>query len=164
MTSSGSGASLLFLREDEIRRGIELLYFGYSRMTRTLDGELAQAGLGHAHHRALYFIARQPDLTVGELLALLGITKQSLGRALADLTERALVETRPGQQDRRQKRLRLTAEGKTLEAGLFKGLSRAMAAAYVEAGQGSVSGFWQVLEGLIPEGDRPMIKALRRHG
>ena len=163
MASTGSGASPLFLREDEIRRGIELLYFGYSHLTRAIDADLARAGLGHAHHRALYFIARQPDLTVGALLALLGITKQSLGRVLTDLTERDLIETRPGTQDRRQKRLRLTAAGKALETALFEGLRRAMAAAYVQAGQGSVSGFWQVLEGLLPEADRAMVHELRHH-
>ena len=57
-------ASPLFLREDEIRRGIEMLYFGYSALTRSIDEGLAAQGLGRAHHRALYFISRQPDLTV----------------------------------------------------------------------------------------------------
>jgi hypothetical protein len=51
-------ASPLFLREPEIRRGVELLYFGYGHLTRAIDEQLAQQGLGRAHHRALYFIAR----------------------------------------------------------------------------------------------------------
>lgn len=88
-------ASPLFLREAEIRRGVELLYFGYSHLTRSIDEGLAAQGLGRAHHRALYFVARQPDLTVGELIALLAITKQSLGRVLGDLTERGLIELAP---------------------------------------------------------------------
>ena len=92
----GPDASPLFLREAEIRRGVELLYFGYSHLTRAIDEELAAQGLGRAHHRALYFIARQPDLTVSELLKLLAITKQSLGRVLTELSERQLVEHRPG--------------------------------------------------------------------
>src|SRR5688500_19911048 len=61
------GASPLFLREPEIRRGVELLYFGYSHLLRGIDEGLAELGLGRAHHRSLYFIARQPDLTVSEL-------------------------------------------------------------------------------------------------
>lgn len=161
MASTGSTASPLFLREDEIRRGIELLYFGYSHMTRAIDADLGKQGLGRAHHRALYFIARQPDLIVSELLSLLAITKQSLGRVLNDLIERGLVETRPGSRDRRQKQLRLTAEGSRMEAALFEALRTKMAAAYVQAGQGSVSGFWQVLEGLIPPEDRTMVFGLR---
>jgi len=163
MTGTGSTASPLFLREDEIRRGIELLYFGHSHLTRSVDAILAEQDLGRAHQRALYFIARQPDLMVSELLALLAITKQSLGRVLNELVERQLVETRPGKQDRRQKLLHLTTEGAKLEARLFEALRAKMASAYVQAGQGSVSGFWHVLEGLIPEQDRQMVAALRDH-
>ena len=85
-------ASPLYLREDEIRRGIELLYFGYTAMVRGADAILAREGFGRAHHRALYFIARRPGLPVGELLRLLGITKQSLGRVLGELQDKALVE------------------------------------------------------------------------
>ena len=120
MTVQTPNASPQFLREDEIRRGIELLYFGYSNMTRAIDETLAHQGLGRAHHRALYFISRQPDLTVSELLKLLAITKQSLGRVLNDLIERGYIEARAGTRDRRQKLLRLTPEGARLEAALFR--------------------------------------------
>lgn len=161
MTAQISPASPLFLREDEIRRGVELLYFGYSHLIRSIDEILAPQGLGRAHHRALYFISRQPDLTVSELLKLLAITKQSLGRVLGELAERGHVETRPGVRDRRQKLLRLTPSGTALEAELFRALRERMAVAYAQAGQGSVTGFWRVLEGLIPPGDRAMIAALR---
>src|SRR3546814_9877604 len=107
-TSQIAPASPLFLREDEIRRGIEMLYFGYSALTRSIDEGLAAQGLGRAHHRALYFISRQPDLTVKDLLRLLAITKQSLGRVLNDLIEQGYIETRPAASGRRQKLLRLS--------------------------------------------------------
>ncbi|WP_448664727.1 MarR family transcriptional regulator [Sphingomonas sp. CJ20] len=155
-------ASPLFLREPEIRRGVELLYFGYSNLTRSIDAQLAEQGLGRAHHRALYFIARKPDLTVSELLALLAITKQSLGRVLGELSERGLVETRSGERDRRQRLLRLTHAGAELETTLFEALREKMSAAYSSANPGAVGGFWAVLEGLIPEEDRQRIAALGR--
>lgn len=154
-------ASPLFLREDEVRRGVELLYFGYSNLTNSIDAGLEVIGLGRAHHRALYFISRQPDLTVSELLRLLAITKQSLGRVLIELVEREYIETRPGTRDRRQKLLRLTPSGAALEAELFRALREKMAAAYTQAGQGSVTGFWRVLEGLIPTEDLSMVAGLR---
>lgn len=159
-------ASPLFLREDEIRRGIEMLHFGYGALTRSIEDALAAGGpaaqgLGRAHHRALYFISRQPDLTVTQLLRLLGVTKQSLGRVLTDLTERGLVETRPGIRDRRQKLLRLSPVGAALEVEMFRTLREKMAAAYGHAGQSSVTGFWRVLEGLIPDQDRAMVFGLR---
>ena len=155
-------ASPLFLREVEIRRGVELLYFGYSHLTRTVDDMLDEKGLGRAHHRALYFIARKPDLTVGMLLRLLGITKQSLGRVLTDLNVRMLVETRIGAFDRRQKLLRLTQDGTKFEAELFDALRERLGAAYSHAGQAAVTGFWQVLEGLIPVEDRALAIDLSR--
>ena len=154
-------ASPLFLREHEIRRGVELLFFGYTRLTRSIDEGLAEHGLGRAHHRALYFIARQPDLTISDLLKMLAITKQSLGRVLNELSERGLIETRAGEVDRRQKLLRLTTEGKAFEAQLFDALRSNLSAAYAAAGQESVTGFWRVLEGLIPPADRAMVAALQ---
>lgn len=161
MTAPTPSASPLFLREPEIRRGVELLYFGYSHMTRSIDQCLATQGLGRAHHRALYFIARQPDLTVSQLLEHLAITKQSLGRVLNELGDRGLIESRAGERDRRQRLLRLTAEGADLERQLFDALREKLAAAYGRAGQAAVGGFWAVLEGLIPENERARVEALR---
>jgi DNA-binding MarR family transcriptional regulator len=155
-------ASPLFLRENEVRRGVELLFFGYTRLTRAIDEGLAEHGLGRAHHRALYFIARQPDLPISALLKILAITKQSLGRVLTDLGERGLVETRAGDVDRRQKLLRLTPDGVQFEAQLFDALRNNLAAAYAAAGQESVTGFWRVLEGLIPVEDKAMVVALQK--
>ena len=154
-------ASPLYLREDEIRRGVELLYFGYINMVKGADAILAREGLGRAHHRALYFIARRPGMPVGDLLRLLAITKQSLGRVLSDLQARALVEQVIGVRDRRQRLLRLTASGDAMEAALFAELRTGMALAYGEAGQNAVTGFWAVLTGLVPAADRPLIDALQ---
>lgn len=155
-------ASPLFLTEPELRRGIELMHFGQSHLLRALDTVLTPVGLGRAHQRTLYFVARQPDLSVTDLLRLLAITKQSLGRVVTDLTDRGLIETRPGSEDRRQRLLRLTEAGAALEAELFARLSKALGAAYAAAGQDAVGGFWAVLEGLVPPAERARIPALRR--
>lgn len=162
MTAPNAPASPLFLREPELRRGMELLYFGNSHLTRAIDRGLARQGLGRAHHRALYFMARRPGMAVGELLALLNITKQSLGRVLTELIDRGLVETRAGERDRRQRLLSLTASGAALEAELFAALREKLSHAYSRAGQNAVTGFWSVLEGLIPAEELPQVEALRR--
>ena len=161
VSASPSAASALFLREPELRRGMELLYFGYSSYVRAIDRDLSRHGLGRAHHRALYFIARRPGLTVSELLSLLAITKQSLGRVLNEMADRKLVETKPGERDRRQRLLSLTAEGSALENELFEAARKRMAHAYGQAGQQAVSGFWSVLEGLIPDDALPQVRQLR---
>lgn len=142
-----AGASALFLREAEVRRGIELLFLGQARLARAVAPILADSGLGRAHQRALYFVARHPDLTVGALLGHLGVTKQSLNRVLSELTERGLIEARPGRDDRRQRLLRLTESGRALEARLFEAMRAELAAAYAAAGPDAVGGFWAVLEG-----------------
>lgn len=161
MVTLATAASPLFLREPELRRGLELLYFGHSHLTRSIDRGLSVEGLGRAHHRALYWIARSPDMTVSQLLSVLAITKQSLGRVLNELGDRGLVETRPGDRDRRQRLLRLTDTGRALESELFEALRERLSAAYTSAGQAAVGGFWAVLEGLIPDEERARIEELR---
>ena len=71
-------SSALFLRDTAIRRGMELMMFAQTRFLRTADEKLAELGLGRAHHRALYFIGRCPDVTVGDLLLLLAVTQTKL--------------------------------------------------------------------------------------
>ncbi len=163
-TGQPAHASALFLRESEIRRGIELLIFGYASMIREADALLARHGLGRAHQRALYFIARQPGLAVSDLLRLLGVTKQSLSRVLADLVRLGLAEQSVGIHDRRQRCMRLTSSGKALESELFEALRHNVASAYAAAGQHAVSGFWAVLTGMIPLQQRAMIDDLNRQG
>jgi len=160
LARTSTAASPLFLREAEIRRGIELLYFGYANMVRGADDLLAAKGFGRAHHRALYFIARAPGMPVSDLLQLLNITKQSLSRVLAELQAKGLVAATVGPRDRRQRLLELTPAGAALEAALFEELRGGMAAAYAAAGQGAVTGFWGVLEGLIPVPTRALVEAL----
>ncbi|HEX8555722.1 MAG TPA: helix-turn-helix domain-containing protein [Sphingomonas sp.] len=162
MAAPAPSPSAQFLREPELRRGMELLYFGHSHLIRTADQTLGEHGLGRAHHRALYFVARRPDLTVSDLLGLLSITKQSLGRVLTELTDRGLVETRAGERDRRQRLLRLTEAGRAMESDLFEGVRQRMAAAYAQAGQQAVAGYWAVLEGMIPDEARAQIDSLHR--
>lgn len=153
-TDPPRGASPLFLTEPEIRRGIELLHFGHASLMRAIEPRLAAEGLGRAHQRTLYFVARRPNIAVGDLLGVLAITKQSLGRVVTELTERGLIDSRPGDRDRRQRLLRLTAAGAVVEAELYAVLSTKLAGAYSSAGQDAVGGFWAVLEGLTPPSQR----------
>ncbi len=160
-TSHGPAASPLFLREEEIRRGIELLLFGQAALTEAMDPILQQHGLGRAHQRALYFISRKPDLSVSALIQLLGVTKQSLGRVLDELDERGLIEARQSNRDRRQRLLRLTPAGELAERALFDAIRDRVAGAYSAAGQSSVTGFWRVLESLLSSEDQRMVAALQ---
>ncbi|HEV8679845.1 MAG TPA: helix-turn-helix domain-containing protein, partial [Stellaceae bacterium] len=69
-------------RDEAVRQGIELLFFAYRDFTAEPDAILAQYGFGRAHHRVVHFVGRNPQITVGDLLGILRITKQSLNRVL----------------------------------------------------------------------------------
>ena len=157
MASPTPSASPLFLRETEIRRGVELLYFGNSHLTRAIDQGLASKGLGRAHHRALYFIARKPVMTVSELLSLLAITKQSLGRVLRQLVDGGFVEQLPGAEDRRQRRLFPTQEGRDLALELSRAQAARIEAALGAAGPDETDPVANFL--LEMSGDRDSTKA-----
>lgn len=153
MADASSLSAPLFLRDEELRRGIELLYFAYRDFLKGPDDLLAEAGFGRAHHRALYFIAKDPGLTVTSLMRTLDITKQSLNRVLGDLMGRALVRQQVGRTDRRQRELYLTEDGIALEKALFAVLRDQMAGAYGQVGPQAVAGFWAVLSGLTTSDD-----------
>jgi DNA-binding MarR family transcriptional regulator len=141
----------LFLREEELRRGIEMMFFSYRDFTNEADAILAEQDMGRAHHRAIYFIGRHPGITVSDLLGILNITKQSLSRVLSGLMKTGFVRQKIGATDRRQRLLYLTESGGELEARLTTLQGRRFAAAYREAGAEAVDGFQQVLRGLMDQ-------------
>ncbi len=93
---------------------IELLFFAYRDFVGDADEILAKFGFGRAHHRVLHFVSRNPGMKVAELLDLLRITKQSLGRVLKQLIDEGYVEQKEGARDRRQRLLYVTAKGEAL--------------------------------------------------
>src|SRR4029077_6993103 len=141
--------------EDEVRQGIELLYFAYRDFTAEPDQILAKYDFGRAHHRVIHFVGRHPQITVGELLGILRITKQSLNRVLGQLIRQGLTIHGPGPRDRRQRLLDLTVKGRDLERQLSEPQRARVANAYRQAGARAVEGFRKVLLGIIAdEGDR----------
>ena len=146
-----AGRNLLFLREEELRLAQDLLFFGYRDFTAGADAILATLDMGRAHHRVLHFVGRRPGITVGELLGILGITKQSLGRVLQPLMSDGYVVQAPGESDRRQRRLTLTEKGVALERQLFERQRETVMRAYREAGPAAVEGFRRVMRGLMGE-------------
>ena len=101
------GESLLFLTDEQLRQGIEAMFFAYRGFTADPDRILSDLSYGRAHHRAVHFINRAPGTTVNNLLAILGVTKQSLNRVLRTLIADGLVESRVGTEDRRERHLHL---------------------------------------------------------
>ena len=143
------GVDQLSPREEEVRHGIELLFFAYRDFTAEPDAILGQFGFGRAHHRVVHFVGRHPQMTVGDLLGILRITKQSLNRVLGQLVRQGFIIQHRGAQDRRQRLLELTDSGRELERRLSAPQRARVAGAYRKAGGQAVEGFRKVLLGII---------------
>lgn len=152
--ASPSGPNPLFLREEELRQAMEMLFIAQRNVAAQADPLLERRGLGRAHHRVVYFVAREPDITVAALLDRLKVTKQSLARVVSDLTAGGYLEQGRGLRDRRQRTLRLTDAGRALERELGQRQRELIARAYREAGAEAVAGFRRVMLELMNESDR----------
>ncbi len=148
-SSPSSGEALLFLTDEQLRQGIEAMFFAYRGFTADPDRILADMAYGRAHHRAIHFIGRSPETTVTNLLNILGVTKQSLNRVLRTLIADGLVQSKVGRQDKRERHLTLTQAGRQLEQTLSDAQRTRMRAAFREAGPDAVAGFRTVLEAMM---------------
>ncbi|MDE3114733.1 MAG: winged helix-turn-helix transcriptional regulator [Pseudomonadota bacterium] len=148
LTDHNPHASPLYLRDEELKQGVDLLFSAFSAVFAEGDAQLRAARLGRAHRRALYFIARNPGLSVAGLLGILRITKQSLARVLGDLIEGGYVERKQAPNDRRMRQLRLTAKGAALDTALWNVQRPLLVRAFRDAGPEAVAGFRRVLQGL----------------
>lgn len=158
------GESLLFLTDEQLRKGIEAMFFAYRAFTADPDRILEGLDYGRAHHRAIHFIHRAPGLTVTNLLTILGVTKQSLNRVLRSLVDDGLVEARVGRTDKRERNLYLTERGAELERQLSDAQRARMRAAYRAAGPVAVQGFRTVLEAMMDPEIRREYQSLREGG
>ena len=141
-----------------------LFFFAYRDFTGDADALLERQGFGRAHHRVLHFVGRRPGITVGDLLGILSITKQSLGRVLQPLVEDGYVTQTPGRNDRRQRLLTLTEKGAALERRLFERQRETVMQAYREAGPVAVEGFRRVMRGLMGDQARAACDTLEAPG
>ncbi len=168
MAESGSlghgGEQLLYLTDEQLRKGIEAMFFAYRGFTSDPDRILSHKGYGRAHHRAIHFINRNPGITVNSLLYTLGVTKQSLNRVLRALIADGLVDRRVGHSDRRERNLYLTERGRALESELSAVQRKRMRSAYKLSGPEAVTGFRTVLEAMMDPEMRARFNAMRAKG
>lgn len=145
---------------DDIQALIELLFFAYRDFTGDPDDLLQKDGFGRAHHRVVHFVHRNPGMRVADLLDILRITKQSLGRVLRQLVDRGYIEQREGPNDRRERRLYVTEQGARLAATLARPQRQRIAqalAALPEGGEAIARAF--LLE-LVNASERDKVEAI----
>jgi DNA-binding MarR family transcriptional regulator len=140
----------------------ELLFFAYRDFTAGPDAILEDYGFGRAHHRVMHFVHRHPGLRVADLLDILKITKQSLARVLKQLIDKGFIMQRSGNDDRRVRRLFVTAKGGRLADKLTALQIKRIEAALGLAGPGSREFARRFLFAMIAESDRASVEALIR--
>jgi len=132
-------------REDQLRMAIEQFYFAYRAFTNPPDRILEQRGLGRVHHRILYFVGRNPQISVNALLTLLDVSKQALNAPLRQLVEMKLVLMGTAQHDKRVRELSLTPTGIKLEAQLTGTQMKQLTAVFDQAGSQAEAGWLRVM-------------------
>src|SRR5690349_23044423 len=147
--SRGQDIALANLRWDII----ELLFFAYRDFVGDADNELEAFGFGRAHHRVLHFVYRYPGLKVADLLDVLRITKQSLGRVLKQLLDEGYIVQKTGNNDRRQRLLYATAKGEALVAKLATLQTKRIDRALEEIGPAGAETVRRFLRAMIERDD-----------
>ena len=142
---------------------IELLFFAYRDFVSDPDEVLAKLGFGRAHHRVLHFVNRNPGIKVADLLDILKITKQSLGRVLKQLIDEGYVVQREGAQDRRQRLLHVTSAGEALALKLAGLQTERVARVLNELGPGGRDAARHFLAAMIDPEDRDGILRFIAH-
>jgi DNA-binding MarR family transcriptional regulator len=139
---------------------IELLFFAYRDFVQEADAVLERYGFGRAHHRVLHFVFRNPGLKVAELLTILKITKQSLGRVLRDLVDQGFIDAAEGERDRRQRLLRVTPRGEKLALELAALQTRRIETALAGADAGAHETVVKFLTAMINGEERDAVARL----
>ena len=139
---------------------IELLFFAYRDFVSEPDDVLRNIGFGRAHHRVLHFVNRHPGMKVAELLEVLKITKQSLGRVLKELVDQSYVVQKEGENDRRQRLLFVTPKGRALAMRLAGMQTARIARALAELGPGAHDAARRFLVAMIDADDRDGVQRL----
>jgi DNA-binding MarR family transcriptional regulator len=142
---------------------IELLFFAYRDFVGDPDEVLAKLGFGRAHHRVLHFVNRNPGMKVADLLDVLKITKQSLGRVLKQLIDEGYVMQKEGANDRRQRLLYVSPAGEALAMKLAGLQTARIARVLAELGPGAREAARRFLAGMIDAEDRDHVLRMIAH-
>ncbi len=139
-------------RENELNQALEAIHFGFKALIARPDERLAEITYSRVHHRILYFIARNPECSINELLGVMGVSKQYLNRPLRQLTEDGYVRVRADQADKRVKRVSLSKKGLKLENELSGDQRERFEKVFKQAGADAEAGWRTVMALLVASG------------
>jgi len=136
-------------RNLELNQALEAIHFGFKTLISKPDERLAEIAYSRVHHRILYFIARNSECSVNELLEVMGVSKQYLNRPLRQLTEDGYVDVKQDSQDKRVKRIKLSKQGIKLEFELTEDQRKRFEKVFKSAGPQAEAGWRKVMQLLI---------------
>jgi Transcriptional regulators len=134
--------------QNSLNAALELFHFAFRAFTSGPDAILAEQGLQRVHHRILYFVGRNPAISVNALLKILGVSKQALNGPLRVLKELDLIVATPDEFDKRIKRLTLSEQGRTLENRLSQSQRELMSQVFVAAGSEAEQHWREIMQKL----------------
>lgn len=140
----------LFLRDEELDRGLDLLYLADRQVAAEVQRLLAELGLDETGYRVLFCVERRPGATLAELCEVMGSPKQTLSRHLRGLAARGLLAPAGETVDRRRRPLQVTPAAAELLARVNAAQKRRLRQAFKNAGAAAVEGFQRVLQELVP--------------
>jgi DNA-binding MarR family transcriptional regulator len=161
MTDLNKLLTPLFLNNNELRKIIELIFFSYREFTLGPDKILDKLNFGRAHHRIIYFVGKQKEITIKDLLMILKITKQSLSRVLNQLVKEKYILVSIGN-DKRTKNLCLTKKGLALEQSLSQIQIDKIKKVIKNLDETDINGFKKILYSLIDEETQKLFNELNK--
>ena len=148
-TSDQNMKDLLYLKDEQIKDCIQLLFYAYRETFSDPKDILKKNSLGYAHYRTLYLIERNEGISVNELLLKLKVTKQSLNRVLRELKRLKIVKQIKDTQDARRKLLYLDRNGKEFYDEIFETQKKRIFNALKDSDSESVIHFKEVLKKIV---------------
>ena len=140
---------LLYLKDEQIKEFIQLLYYAYRETFSDPKDVLSKKYFGPAHLRALNLIERYPGINLGELIFKLKVTKQSLNRVLRDLIKSKMIKQIQDETDTRKKNLFLDRDGKIFFDSVYNAQKKRIFNALKNSNSDSVIKFKDVLKKII---------------
>jgi DNA-binding MarR family transcriptional regulator len=137
-----------YVDHDRLIDAWRVMHFALRAVIAEPDRMLAARGLTRVHHRILFFLARTPGMSVGELQTTLDVTKQALNTPLKQLREQGLIDFAKADHDARVRKLELTADGVALEAKLTGEQLQMFSAAFTEHSVDEVDGWFAITQSL----------------
>ncbi|GAA5131107.1 MarR family winged helix-turn-helix transcriptional regulator [Alloalcanivorax gelatiniphagus] len=131
---------------EHLNDSLVTLHFAFRGLVAEPDNILKDQGLSRIHHRLLFFIGHNNNLSVNELVDTMRLTKQAIHKPLKTLVEKELVAVTRDGSDKRVKRLSLTEAGAELEQRLTGIQHDLLLHAFEEVGPAGADAWRQVMD------------------